>query len=317
MDSLGDKKSNSTDKMLKKDVSHTIAITAVYFLIFQLSAFLSALFLLAIGTKSEAANNNFLNNSGLPYMAAMVLGLFVIFVGMTPRIRKRVFVSSTKKMTLSIFFSLVAVIMASQIFFSIYSSIFESLVNLIGYSSTEQLEEATSTSKTISMMLYTGFLGPITEEIVFRGFLLRSLEKYGQGFAIIISAYMFGLYHSNFTQSGFAFVVGLLLGYVTLTYGIRWSILLHVFNNFVLGDFLAYILQHLDNKQANLINSSLIWIGGVIGIVILWFFRKKIRDWYRENKLLKGQLKLAFTRKILILITIIIFIISCIELDKL
>ncbi|MFT9373670.1 lysostaphin resistance A-like protein [Liquorilactobacillus hordei] len=314
---MGDKKSNSTDKMLKKDVSHTIAITAVYFLIFQLSAFLSALFLLAIGTKSEAANNNFLNNSGLPYMAAMVLGLFVIFVGMTSRIRNRVFVGSTKKMTLSIFFSLVAVIMASQIFFSIYSSIFEFFVNLIGYSSTEQLEEATSTSKTISMMLYTGFLGPITEEIVFRGFLLRSLEKYGQGFAIIISAYMFGLYHSNFTQSGFAFVVGLLLGYVTLTYGIRWSILLHVFNNFVLGDFLAYILQHFDNKQANLINSSLIWIGGVIGIVILWFFRKKIRDWYRENKPLKNQLKLAFTRKIVILITIIIFIISCIELDKL
>ncbi|MFT8557161.1 MAG: type II CAAX endopeptidase family protein [Liquorilactobacillus hordei] len=317
MDSLGDKKSNSTDKMLKKDVSRTIAITAVYFLIFQLSAFISALFLLAMETKSEVANNNFLNNSGLPYMAAMVLGLFVIFVGMTPRIRKRVFVGSTKKMTLSIFFSLVAVIMTSQIFFSIYSSIFEFLVNLIGYSSTEQLEEATSTSKTISMMLYTGFLGPITEEIVFRGFLLRSLEKYGQGFAIIISAYMFGLYHSNFTQSGFAFVVGLLLGYVTLTYGIRWSILLHVFNNFVLGDFLAYILQHFDNKQANLINSSLIWIGGVIGIVILWFFRKKIRDWYRENKPLKNQLKLAFTRKIVILITIIIFIISCIELDKL
>ncbi|KRN09165.1 CAAX amino protease [Liquorilactobacillus mali KCTC 3596 = DSM 20444] len=316
MKNLKYKKNDITDKVLKKDVSRSIAITSIYFIVFQLSALISSFAILFTKKESEAAVNNFFNNSGLPYLIAVGAGLFVIFVNMTPKMRKQTFASSKRKLTAGVFFSLVTIIMTSQIVLGVYSSLFEHVVNLIGYSSTEQLKEATDTSQTISMLLYAGIFGPVTEEIVFRGFLLRSLEKYGQGFAIILSAYMFGLYHSNFIQTPFAFVVGLILGYVALTYGIKWSILLHIFNNLVLGDMFSYILQNFSNKQADIISNVLVWIGGVIGITILWFFRRKIRNWYRNNKPTGTELKLAFTRKILILITIIIFIISCTGLDK-
>lgn len=310
------KKSDITDKTLKKDVRQVTTIIFVYFIVFQFAALVSSLILSSMRKESKAAVNDFLSNSGLPYLIAIGLGLFVIFVSMTPSIRKQTFAVSTRKMTGGIFLALVAVVMTGQVILSVYGSLFEHLVNLIGYTSTEQLKEATGTSKTFSMLLYAGFLGPVTEEIVFRGFLLRNLEKYGQGFAIIISAYMFGLYHSNFLQTPFAFVVGLILGYVALTYGIKWSILLHIFNNFVLGDTLNYFLQNFNDRQADIVSSTLIWTGGVIGMVILWFYKGAIRKWYRSNKPTGKELKLAFTGKSLILITIIIFIISCLGLDK-
>ncbi len=38
------------------------------------------------------------------------------------------------------------------------------------------------------MILYGVFIGPLMEEFVFRGVILRSLKKYGAGFAILMSA---------------------------------------------------------------------------------------------------------------------------------
>ena len=56
----------------------------------------------------------------------------------------------------------------------------------------------------------------IMEEFVFRGVILGMLRKFGDGFSILVSASIFAIVHGNIIQSGFAFVVGIILGYIVV-----------------------------------------------------------------------------------------------------
>lgn len=67
---------------------------------------------------------------------------------------------------------------------------------------------------------------------------MQNFKRYGVRFAIIFSAILFGIYHGNIVQTPFAFILGLLLGYITVSYGLKYAIAVHIFNNMVLADFL-------------------------------------------------------------------------------
>jgi len=80
-------------------------------------------------------------------------------------------------------------------------------------------------------------LVPLSEEIVFRGAILRSLlddqsERTGRWTAITISALVFAVAHMNPAQMPHAFLIGLLLGWLyERTRSIVPGIVLHVVNN--------------------------------------------------------------------------------------
>ena len=77
---------------------------------------------------------------------------------------------------------------------------------------------------------------PIVEEFMFRRTLIGTLGKYGNVFAIIISAVAFGLFHGNLYQFFYAFLVGLILGYVYVKSGNWWlCVLMHAIMNFLGG----------------------------------------------------------------------------------
>lgn len=72
----------------------------------------------------------------------------------------------------------------------------------------------------------------LSEELMFRGVLLGSLRRYGDGFAVAGSAILFGLWHGNFTQFAFAFLCGLVMGLAVIKCRTLWvSILIHFLNN--------------------------------------------------------------------------------------
>ncbi|NMC57554.1 MAG: CPBP family intramembrane metalloprotease [Eubacteriaceae bacterium] len=75
------------------------------------------------------------------------------------------------------------------------------------------------------------FVVPVIEEIIFRGAIMRKLERYGTNFAIIVSSLLFAVYHMIWLQAFFAFFVGLLLAYTAKRFSIKWSMLLHILNN--------------------------------------------------------------------------------------
>jgi len=88
-----------------------------------------------------------------------------------------------------------------------------------------------SLNTSIVGVLYIVLIGPVIEELVFRGAVLRHLMPYGVNFAIVTQALLFGLYHMNFFQSLHAFLLGLVLGYLAARFSLKWAIALHILNN--------------------------------------------------------------------------------------
>ena len=95
-------------------------------------------------------------------------------------------------------------------------------------------EQISNMSGTIPGLLAICIVGPICEEIVFResitGWLLRKSVK--PWIAIAFSSLLFGIVHFNPAQIPFAFLVGLILGYIYYRTGSLVIVsLLHIANN--------------------------------------------------------------------------------------
>ncbi len=72
----------------------------------------------------------------------------------------------------------------------------------------------------------------IIEELALRGVVLQPLRRYGDKFAIVVSAMIFSLLHGNMEQIPYTFTAGLMLGYVAIATGSLWpGIIIHFINN--------------------------------------------------------------------------------------
>ena len=91
-------------------------------------------------------------------------------------------------------------------------------------------------------VIFVCIVAPIGEEFVFRKLIIDRTHKYGGAVSIFLSALMFGLVHANFYQFYYAFLIGLVLGYVYYSTGKVWyTIALHAVINFVGSVITAYI----------------------------------------------------------------------------
>ncbi|NLD10261.1 MAG: CPBP family intramembrane metalloprotease [Clostridiales bacterium] len=203
--------------------------------------------------------------------------------------------SGNKIMTVQSFLCCFCVFMGVQTIFSAGAYGIEHGLNAIGYSVMGDIKEASSSSMTISMFLYASVLAPVAEELVYRGFVMRSLMRYGKVFAIVVSAVVFGAMHGNLVQGLFAAMAGLVLGYVAAEYSIKWSILLHLLNNMVMGDLMSYMIKGFSTSTQTWITNGLMGVFFIIAIVILYRYRSDIKKYLAEFKPEKGYFKYAFT----------------------
>lgn len=96
----------------------------------------------------------------------------------------------------------------------------------------ESSQEVSTSGKIIVEMLYGCIAAPITEELVFRGLMLKNLSKVSQGFGIFMSAFLFGLFHGNIFQFITGFLCGIIFGYVVVKYNsLTPAIILHMVVN--------------------------------------------------------------------------------------
>lgn len=85
---------------------------------------------------------------------------------------------------------------------------------------------------TPSMILYTCIVGPVMEEVLCRGFLLKRARVFGDWTAVVFTAVVFGLMHGNIAQFLYATVLGLIFGYIAVkTNSIRYTVLIHMIIN--------------------------------------------------------------------------------------
>src|SRR5680860_971843 len=85
-------------------------------------------------------------------------------------------------------------------------------------------------------------VAPIVEELIFRGLILQGFRRnYNSFIAVFMSALLFALFHLNPWQFPATFILGLLLGWVTIrTNSIILAILGHSINNFMVLISLTY-----------------------------------------------------------------------------
>ena len=229
------------------------------------------------------------------YILAILVGTGILLLWKKPRYFKQQLFRREKKMTFGAFMQLLCVFMSVQLVFSLLQMLVEWLLNLIGLSAAAALEMATVSTDTFSMVLYAGFLGPIAEELLFRGLLLRSLEGQGKRFAIFATALMFGMFHGNILQSPFAMLVGIVLGYVALEYSIVWAIILHIFNNFVMADLFGRLLEILPENLAPYFDWGVLGAFAAAALVILLIRRKDVKAFFKNNPMCPMSVRAMLT----------------------
>ncbi len=222
--------------------------------------------------------------SGASMIAGVLVGLGFLFLFFRKRgVIRRLF-HREEPMSIKKFAGIACVFFGTQLIFNGIYYLMEAGLNLIGYSAVSSMESATAGSTTLSMFLYAGIIGPVVEELVFRGFVLRSLDKYGKNLAIVISAALFGIMHGNIPQAVFAFLTGLVFGYVASRYSIVWCIVLHILNNMVLGDLLDMALAGFSETMQEIIFLGIMSVFTIIGIIVLIIKRRTIIAFIKENR---------------------------------
>jgi membrane protease YdiL (CAAX protease family) len=79
----------------------------------------------------------------------------------------------------------------------------------------EEVTRVSSPLRAITVPFTFVLVAPVTEELLFRGLILRALKaRYGRGAAIGLSALLFGAFHVDPQALVFASLVGLVLGWV-------------------------------------------------------------------------------------------------------
>lgn len=112
----------------------------------------------------------------------------------------------------------------SQALFMIMSCLV--FINLVGILLPENLIESynqsiqwTNEGSILFELLSIGILGPISEEILFRGLMFACLEKAaGRKYAIVVSSLIFALSHGHLVQMSYAFVLGILFALLDYDY---------------------------------------------------------------------------------------------------
>lgn len=115
-------------------------------------------------------------------------------------------------------------------------------------------------------------LGPLAEEVVFRGSIERVLlKKIKPWYAICISAFLFGLVHFELVQGFHAFLMGLLLGWLYYkTNSIIPCMIVHIVNNAV-ACVLMGAFPNEDTKLIDIMGSDFVVYATLISSLILLY----------------------------------------------
>lgn len=269
--------------------------------------------LLVSGSSELELNDELINRvmeqaveaSNWGYLLAIAMGLVMLLLWKKPSYFRQIIFVQGKKMTGRDFLLITVIFLVGQQLFQWWYLLLEWISNLLGVSLDAILESGNVDTHSVPMYLYACLLGPVAEEILFRGLVLRSLQPYGKKFAIVISSLLFGLFHGNVMQAPFAFVVGLVMGYVAMEYHIGWAVALHLINNLVFADLLPRILAFLPQGADDLILTVFLLVCTLAALVILILRWREIRDYWKENPTEKGTYSAFFRAPAMIVFLIL------------
>lgn len=178
-------------------------------------------------------------------------------------------VLSIRKIKWSTFFGVVAFTMAASPLVTLVNLVSQLFVkNTVTENSAQFLS-----LHPLLLVFFVGMLAPVCEEVVFRGTIFGGMKKEGNVFkAVMASGLLFGLLHMNINQASYAFVIGILLGFlVEATGSIFSSILFHVLVNSSNAIMMAIsgtaVSEEMMATADEMITPALLW--NMIGIYVV------------------------------------------------
>ena len=171
------------------------------------------------------------------------------------------------------------------------TSLYLGVTSSVGVNLDLSYESAESNTflETVIYIISVAVVPSFSEEILFRGAILGSLRKYGDGFAVIVSSFFFGLFHGNFVQLPFAIIVGIVQGWAFVyTNSLLPAMLIHFCNNgfSVICDVLAVNSDkmNIDSIVVDYVTYGLVIMLAVVALVSAAYLSKRDKSFLRLTK---------------------------------
>lgn len=208
---------------------------------------------------------------GIPlWFAALCFGIRRNPFGMHKRVRPAVFAAA------------VAVGMAGCVLSNLLTGTWITVWSLFGVNmpDTPLYAEPGVVSLLLNLLIFA-VLPALLEEMVFRGFVLIGLRRLGDMPAIVLSALLFGLMHGNLLQLPFAFLIGLLMGWLVIKTGNIWvAVTIHFLNN-GMATVLEWVGLYMSEEATSRLTAAVFILLALIGaaaLAVLLFCRSGLTE---------------------------------------
>ena len=132
-------------------------------------------------------------------------------------------------------------------------------------------------------IIYVALIAPLCEEVIMRGYVLSTLRKYGVYLSVIVSSFIFGMFHGTVSQIIPCIFIGIILSTLTLKYkSILPSIITHIITNSI--TILLFFINIKNEFLINIIKIVIIVLSMVILIYYLIVNFKNIKEFMKSIK---------------------------------
>lgn len=254
-------------KRLKKTSNGLGFYILAYFLTMQTVAVVITLLFRNFNLDTSNPTAEYLLDIFLSVIASFIPGL--IYLGAS----KYKISESFKKtfVPIGLLLSLVFIGMGMAMVSNVAAQMFDDNLSIFGLENSASMsnDQALDPFQTFLYLFAVSAVPAFAEEFAFRGIVMGRLRKYGNCFAIIASAVMFGAMHGNTTQIIFAFILGLVFGFVDcVADSIIPSVIIHFLNNFYAVSFdVLKSNTNIDDKTYYIINMSVVVLFCIAGLI--------------------------------------------------
>jgi len=252
----------------------------------------------------------FSSNISLDYGIAMILGTGLPLLLVITMLRKvplgDIFSFHKQSAGISDFIYFMGLMLLGNIIFSYLANYITDYFNF----RVTDVMEIIGNANSIPMFIYVVLIGPIIEEILYRGYLLRNLSRFSKNAALIIATLVFAFMHLNLVQSVSVLGMSFVLCYVGMHYSFKFACILHLANN-LQAMILTMIIESFGEESISVMIYSLLLI--VIVIYAIFRFLRRGRKSLAHN-LKSSESEKYFTKRIVFSIPMILLVLFYISL---
>ena len=275
-------------RRMRNDVAYVGALSLALTIVMQYAFSFVVILLVRYGLLSaDSLNETYLGLGNtrymVLYMSIYVLSLFLPALIVSFSFKKRFCpFGPAKSVPFAVAFFGVLAAVGLCMLSNILNSYLLYYFSEMGLNVPEAPQTMVETPTSLALNLFTiAVLPALLEEMIYRGYILRVLRPYGNLMAVMVSSLLFSLMHGNLRQIPFAFMVGLVLGFLYVSTNNIWlPIAVHLANNAisVLMEYFAFFVpSDYRNVFYSLVIYGLIAVGALCALILLVGCAKHLR----------------------------------------